>query len=742
MFSTALPSEARGLSLMLKKAGTTNGKGIFVSKTVNVAIPILLSFYLVGCASIPRSIYHKGRTATHVVGRELRDNDKEKWDVSVGRITMSTPLFRPVKEAKTGEKGPLDFGAKKSIPELYTALQKSGLDISNVQARVREFQLAAALQGTLSTTESTQESALAASLAGSLGLDGKASGGIDPTIKDVTALQQLLESILSSAEISTAISAAAEGKGSISNTSKTTTVDAPPEVPTDLPDLATLPDGIAAKMVGLLERSEVERVVPQADLANLAGSLAVHMANMEQYYFPGSWVGDLKSISADWAAYQVNFNVSAEPGWYTHLNQYDGVVEATFSLLNKEGEAPLEGSVKVLSVVPFEEAQAISEIDAALDSMSTAVSLSAAFQAIGIKGAYKDLRQLTTRLDGLRTTNTMNVSYPRENTVAIRMRPPAVPNRNGRDLQPRSRVFTATMLVRQDKDAKIAAGNGSTNAAAEKAGWVGVFSGAPKYVKNEAEAWEDISTHSTSNDRNNGSAVKEVPASAICAIELDTYWEPTLMVGNWQEFPWRNGTRYSKPYLKKRLRSHLCHCDGRTLSLNVCQYHRIDAVVPPARVATGDARKKGFKIESAEGVFWRVGSMAKAAILVRTTAPLSDDIKFLVAGHQVVTDEFNGQEAIIEVDLSGTDIDETKPFSVVLLVLGGEKSTVGQMVTLVPQERKKSTADVKSSNIKIDVKSPAVSAEKIPLNVQTLELLKILLGEEFRLLTGQVVQRN
>ncbi len=738
MFSTALPSEARGFSLMLKKAGTTNGKGIFVSKTVNVAIPILLSFYLVGCASIPRSIYHKGRTATHVVGRELRDNDKEKWDVSVGRITMSTPLFRPVKEAKTGEKGPLDFGAKKSIPELYTALQKSGLDISNVQARVREFQLAAALQGTLSTTESTQESALAASLAGSLGLDGKATGGIDPTIKDVTALQQLLESVLSSAEISTAISAAAEGKGSVSNTSKTTTVDAPPEVPTDLPDLATLPDGIAAKMVGLLERSEVERVVPQADLANLAGSLAVHMANMEQYYFPGSWVGDLKSISSDWAAYQVNFNVSAEPGWYTHLNQYDGVVEATFNLLNKERGAPLEGSVKVLSVVPFEEAQAISEIDAALDSMSTAVSLSAAFQAIGIKGAYKDLRQLTTRLDGLRTTNTMNVSYPRENTVAIRMRPPAVPNRNGRDLQPRSRVFTATMLVRQDKNAKVAAGNGSADAAATEAGWVGVFSGAPKYVENEAEAWQGLSP-----DSKDLSAVKEVPASAICAIELDTYWEPTLMVGNWQEFPWRNGTRYSKPYLKKRLRSHLCHCDGRTLSPNVCQYHRIDAVVPPARVATSDARKKGFKLESAEGVFWRVGSMAKAAILVKTTSPLSDDMKFLVAGHQVVTSDFNGREALIAVDLSGTDLDETKPFPVALLVLGGDKSTVGQMVKLSPQEKQKvAGTGASEKSVKIDVKSPAVTAEKIPLNVQTLELLKILLGEEFRLLTGQVVQRD
>lgn len=705
---------------------------------IKLAIPVLLSVVLVGCASIPRSIYHKGRTATHMMGKQLRDHDKEKWDVSVGRITMSTPLFRPVKEAKTGEKGPLDFGTKKSITELYTALQKSGLDISNVQARIREFQLAAALQGTLSTTESTQESALAASLAGSLGLDGKASGGIDPTIKDVTALQQLLESILSSAEISTAISAAAEGKGSVSNTSKTTTVDAPPEVSTDLPDLATLPDGIAAKMVGLLERSEVERVVPQADLANLAGSLAVHMANMEQYYFPGSWVGDLKSISADWAAYQVNFNVSAEPGWYTHLNQYDGVVEATFNLLNKEGEAPLDGSVKVLSVVPFEEAQAISEIDAALDSMSTAVSLSAAFQAIGIKGAYKDLRQLTTRLDGLRTTNTMNVSYPRENTVAIRMRPPAVPNRNGRDLQPRSRVFTATMLVRQDKDAKIAAGNGSTNAAAEKAGWVGVFSGAPKYVKNEAEAWEDISTHSTSNDRNNDSAVKEVPASAICAIELDTYWEPTLMVGNWQEFPWRNGTRYSKPYLKKRLRSHLCHCDGRTLSPNVCPYHRIDAVVPPARKGESDGKSSALKITVAEGVYWEVGNEYRAAIRAKTSKPLSDKACFLVAGHEVDCVLTTGGETVVSVKLSGTNIVEGEAFPVVLYMAGDDKNAATQLVNLAPQVERKSGDNSAANTIKVDVKSPAVSGEKLPLNDATLELLKVLLGKEFRFLTGQV----
>lgn len=680
------------------------------------AFAVLITVVFTGCASVPRTVYHKGRTLTHYFGKECRKNDPEKWDVSVGRITMSTPLFRPVKEAKAGEKGPLDFGTKKSIPELYTALQKSGLDISNLQAHVREIQLAAALQGALATKESTSESALATSLAGSLGIEGKATGSVDSEIKDVEALQQILDGLLASAELTAAAKASAEGSGSFSNSTKTTTVDAPPDVPENLPALATLPEGVAAKMAALLERSEVERVVPQADLANLAGSLAVHMANMEHFYNPGAWMQDIKSNSGGWAAYQVNFNVSVEPGWYTQLNQFDAVVEAAFGLKDKSDEA-LPDSMKIISVVPFEEAQAISELDAALDSMSTALSLSAAFQAIGINGAYRDLRQLTTRLDGLRTTNTMVVSYPAENTVAIRMRPPAVPNRNGRDLQPRSRVFTATVLVKQTTDAQVT-GIEDTNAAYA--------------ARNEQWKIED------GNPKAGNPA-----ASAQCAVKLDTYWEPTLMVGNWQEFPWRNGTRYSKPYLKERLRPYALMCAAdkapcetcRTCTTGEpCQYVWLSAIVPP--IVAPPTKK--FDIKSMEGVYWKSGATYRAVLVASNGTAFPPNTHAVIVGHASGNVVPSGKSCVFEFALSGAPKDDTKPFPIAVYLKDGTEVSGIQMVNLLPQGYKVEKAAESNSDLKIDIKSPLVTGEKIKLNDTTLELLKILLGNELRFITGEL----
>lgn len=691
--------------------------------TTSVALILLLA----GCTSVPRAVYHQGRTVTHKVGAEIRDNDPEKWDVSVGRITMSTPLFRPVKEAKAGDKPPLDFGTKKSIPELYTALQKSGVDISNVQARLREIQLAASLQGTQTTTESIQQSALAGNLAGSLGLDAKALGSTASGTQEVEALQAILQSLLASTEVTAAMKAAGDVSGSFSDSSKTTTVDAPPPVPTELPKLIELPEQIAAKMVALLQHSSVERVINQSDLANLAGSLSVHMANMEQFYHPGVWVQDIKSLGKEWAAYQVNFNVSVEPGWYTQLNQYDAIIDATFGLKDKNrDQGTLEDSVKVISVVPFEEAQAISEIDAALDSMSSALSLSAAFQAIGIKGAYKDLRQLTTRLDGLRTTNTMVVSYPQSNSVAIRMRPPAVPNRNGRDLQPRSRVFTATMLVRQTPNAKTVE--------LDRPGYQGIFSGELDYIENEQVALGMKSVQEIGTLTKDGDGNTLVPAVGKCAVSLDTYWEPTLVVGNWQEFPWRSGTRYAKPFLKKRLRSHYCQCDGRTMAENTCKLHSLTALVPPART---EAKVK-FGITDVQGAYWEVtpGSF-EGVIVVTTNEALTTATAPAIVGHTVTNKVPIGKSLALNVKLAGAPADKTRPYPIAVYVANGAKVTGITSYAMPPVGYK---APDPKTEVTITIDKPGLKVEKLPLDALTLEQLKVLVGKELRLQVGDLVQ--
>jgi hypothetical protein len=302
----------------------------------SIAVFLLLSCTVVGCTSVPRALYHKGRTVTHAIGRDIRQGDEEKWDVSVGRISVSTPLFRPVHEAKATDKGPLDFEKKKTIPELYEALQKSGVDIANLQAHLRQIEIAAALQGPLTTTTSSFETSTAASLAANLGFSSEATGGVDPAVNDVAALEKILQNLLASDTFTATADGSGAFKTSVGESEKSTTVDSPPGVPQTLPSLITLPEAIASKMTALLGSSEVDKVVPQADLASLAGSLSVHMTNMEQFYNPGMWVQDFREIGQEWKAYQVNFNVTVEPGWYTQLNQYDAVAEVKFDLRLRE----------------------------------------------------------------------------------------------------------------------------------------------------------------------------------------------------------------------------------------------------------------------------------------------------------------------------------------------------------------------------------------------------------------------
>jgi len=540
----------------------------------SLAMAGVMAASFAGCTRIYRNVTHKAVSVTHSASNYNRGHIQKhrgdyRWDTSVGDITVSTPVFIAVSWKE--KKKPLEFSSFGEMDSIIKNIQQAGTRISDIEFRSRELLASLSAAGTQIDNSDTTNRTSGMSAATALNLAGALQGsGTSPEITDTAQLQQILTEVLSNLKASG--EGSAKGTADIGTNFATTSESKrsesfkTPDIP-ELPTAPTLPEAIEAKMVALLEgTSGLANVVHPAELASLAASLRLHMVDMESYYNPGVWGLPFAVDNGDgdkYLPYKVHFNVSAETGWYTQLQQFDAVAEISFSLepddkgakpvaaddavkvantvglsenlerVNgsavsslKESERSVdkdarvkkvydERAYKVVSVVPFESAQALEELDSSLDSMSLALQAQGSGGGFAGRAAYRQLRAIASRLEGTRTNKTLVVGFPDENKVRIRMRAPVVPNRNGRDLQPRSRMFTATILVKESEAAR--------------------FDTMLKQAKGSG--------------------------TSRCLVLSHRYWEPAVRLGEYSDsipnlYPFavrRNSKQYNRPFIKRRL---------------------------------------------------------------------------------------------------------------------------------------------------------------------------------------------
>ncbi len=243
----------------------------------------------------------------------------------------------------------------------------------------------------------------------------------------------------------------ADGRSTSSSTTTEETVSrATPDVPEDTP-FATVPESVDSAMTALLSRVNLEHNLAPDQLATLIAAYKTYMVNLEEYYNLDSLVTGAREFGgSEYVPYKMHFSVTAEPGWYTRYRLMDAVVEGK-----------VEEGIRILTVAPAETAQAIDEFTASLRQLLLTVGVSGSSGPAAVKANIEKVDAVAQRLQGLHTNKTLTVAYPDESTFRIRFRAQRTPTKQGKDLQPISRILTAYVLVRADAAGRSADGMGS-----------------------------------------------------------------------------------------------------------------------------------------------------------------------------------------------------------------------------------------------------------------------------------------
>ncbi|MEO0477968.1 MAG: hypothetical protein AAF196_00665 [Planctomycetota bacterium] len=218
----------------------------------------------------------------------------------------------------------------------------------------------------------------------------------------------------------------------------------------------TAPSSVASALQTLLERSDNSYRLSPDQVASLVAAYKTYMVNLEEYFNVEGIDYDTGHLG-DYVPYKVHFTVSAEPGYYTRYHQYDAIAELTL------GENA--NDVRVLTVSPLETSQTLDQFRATFDSFKSTLEASGQGGPAAARGSIKRINELARRLEGLRENKTLIVGFPAANQIRVRFRPSVVPTDEEQDLQPRSRVLTAIVLVRNDSGTghALAAGNTSVS---------------------------------------------------------------------------------------------------------------------------------------------------------------------------------------------------------------------------------------------------------------------------------------
>ena len=260
----------------------------------------------------------------------------------------------------------------------------------------------------------------------------------------------------------------------------------------DKPKLAA--EGINEKLVELLSPViQEDYALAPDDAATLTAAYKTLMVNLEEYYNLGS-LGGTDPVSSELLPYKVHFTVSAEPGWYSRYHNFDAVAQVTFP----------EG-YRVISVSPPETAQAVEQLDASLDQFLLSLEASGTLGTVTGGAALDRIDQVARRIEGLRANRTLVVGFPEDNQVRIRFRAAVSPVERGLDVQPVSRLLTATVLI-----PRAIAGSKSSPPAEHTQKSLFAFNGpgaaselklGPLEIKVKAESWFSGAMRDDAGDR-------------------------------------------------------------------------------------------------------------------------------------------------------------------------------------------------------------------------------------------------
>ncbi|MEE9312433.1 MAG: hypothetical protein V3V10_08485 [Planctomycetota bacterium] len=174
---------------------------------------------------------------------------------------------------------------------------------------------------------------------------------------------------------------------------------------------------------------------------SLIAAYKMMMVNLEQYYNADSFV-NVENKDAKYLPYRVHFTVSMQPGWWARAQHWEPVIKIKLGSSEEE--------CRILNVTPAETAQTLTQQFSSLKALSLGARIGASYGPVAADAAVNYINEKTRKLEGIRNNKTAIVGFPDSDTVSIRFRPNYVPDKRFRDLQPVSRVFTATVLVRSD----------------------------------------------------------------------------------------------------------------------------------------------------------------------------------------------------------------------------------------------------------------------------------------------------
>ncbi len=351
--------------------------------------------------------------------RERRGSISEQADDAVGHVTVSSPIFTPI-ERETGGNRRLDFGPLRDELALAKEIKTPSFSSERKEYSMLALALAAKIAGTKLHVEDLKEN--------------------EYTRKPATDPAKDPE----------------EAATAHRKKTRQETFDSP-EVP-DSAKLPVVPPEVMAQLVDLLKSAppELKLTLPPDELATLIAANKTYMVNLEQVFNVEGY-DYVRGFDQKYVPYRMHFTATAEPGWYSRWNQYDAVAEVELTV--PEGCTLLDtchGGCShppfiILNVSPAETAQTISEFSAALSEFKAAVSVAGAFKGGAVQLDAQKVNAIAERLIGMRAEKSMTVAFPGTNRMRIRFQSTGRADvDHARDLQPTTRMLTATVLVRRD----------------------------------------------------------------------------------------------------------------------------------------------------------------------------------------------------------------------------------------------------------------------------------------------------
>ena len=341
----------------------------------------------------------------------------DEYKAAVGDITMSIPTFKPLNDM-IDQEDQLNFGNLKSEATLLENRRRANMSRSLASFQSLAASLGVSVAGT--QIDSSKTSTTTGNLAGNADLSALAHI-LEPNNQSVRKEEESLGDL--------SASFSQQGTSSYSETFKS------PEVP-EAPATPEAPASVLAAMVAMLSPSAATfQLDPNQELRAVASDKMEANA-LEDYYN----MREIAEANSDWLPYRLVFSVSVDPGWFTYLNQHDGIIEIDFDPDNAD-------LIRVLNVSPAETSQTVDEFTASMEQLATTLAFSGGFSAIAAQGNANSFTALAQSLEGFRKQTNTIVSFLSPSKVGIRVRPSIIPNGQMAERQPTNMVFSAIVLV-------------------------------------------------------------------------------------------------------------------------------------------------------------------------------------------------------------------------------------------------------------------------------------------------------